>query len=371
MLRFTLFAFLYGTFLFASAQVVNTGMTDEMDTAEAGKISISGYIDTYYGFDFNQPQTFDRPYCVSSSRHNEININLAYIDLKYRNDRVRARFVPGFGTYMNANYVNEKGSLKNIVEANVGIKLFKNKEIWVDAGVMGSPITNESAISKDHFTYTRSLGIEYVPYYLTGVKLTLPISKKFISYFYVVNGWQEISDVNNPLSVATQIEYRPNNKILINWNTYFGDEQSVFAPQDRMRYFTDIYMIYDISKKISMNACAYIGLQNRKDSLGNSSQATWWQANVNAKYKFDKNVSLAGRIEYFDDPRQVQITPITNVYGFNSYSTSLCLNVKITNNAMFRVEGRNYFSNKQVYIDANKNPSTTSDLLITNITVWF
>ncbi|NJN00112.1 MAG: outer membrane beta-barrel protein, partial [Phormidesmis sp. RL_2_1] len=53
-------------------------------------------------------------------------------------------------------------------------QLFKNKQIWLDAGVFGSPYTNESAISKDHLMYTRSFAPEYVPYYLAGVKLSVP-----------------------------------------------------------------------------------------------------------------------------------------------------------------------------------------------------
>ncbi len=56
------------------AQVVNTGVTDNYDSVEVGKISIGGMVDTYYGYDFNEPIGSLRPYCVSSARHNEITI---------------------------------------------------------------------------------------------------------------------------------------------------------------------------------------------------------------------------------------------------------------------------------------------------------
>ena len=59
------------------SQIVNTGMTTNYDSLETGKISIGGYVDTYYGFDFSQPENSERAYSVSSSRHNEININFA------------------------------------------------------------------------------------------------------------------------------------------------------------------------------------------------------------------------------------------------------------------------------------------------------
>ena len=89
-------------------------------------------------------------YSISSSRLNEFNINCAYIEIKYANDLIRGRVVPGFGTYINSNYSSEQGSLKNLIEANGGVCLSKKRNIWLDAGVLGSPYTNETAISKDH-----------------------------------------------------------------------------------------------------------------------------------------------------------------------------------------------------------------------------
>src|SRR6478609_5746578 len=178
-----------------SAQVVNTGMLDTTGGEHIGKIVVGAYIDAYYGYNFSKPASGDLPYLVSMNRNNEANINLAYVDVRYNASRLRGRLVPGFGTYMNANYTNETGSLKNIVEATIGVKPFEKKDIWVDFGVLGSPYTNESAISRDHLMYTRSLAAENVPYYLAGAKVTAPLGKKVTSYVYLLNGWQQIKDV--------------------------------------------------------------------------------------------------------------------------------------------------------------------------------
>ena len=116
----------------------------------------------------------------------------AYLSLKYTADRVRATFTPGFGTYMNANYADERQTLENIVEAYVGIRLFKDKNIWLDGGVFSSPYTNETVYSFDQLTYTRSLGAENTPYYLTGAKLTVPLGPLWTIYLYLLNGWIRI-----------------------------------------------------------------------------------------------------------------------------------------------------------------------------------
>ena len=112
-------------------------------------------------------------------------------------------------------------------------------------------------------------------------------------------------------------------------------------------------------------------MQDKKDSLGVKSQAIWWQGNVMAAYQFTKAISLAGRIEYYNDLNSVQVVPITSVKGFDAFSAGLCLNVKIGDNALFRLEGRSFFSERKMFIGKNDQETTSSNLLITNLTVWF
>lgn len=346
-------------------QVINTATMDTTDFRYNGKVTVEGYLDSYYAYDFNKPPTGDRAYFVSMARHNEITINLAYIGVKYSSARLRGHFVPGFGTYINANYANESFSLKNIIEASAGVKLWRNKNIWMDVGVFGSPYTNESAISKDHLAYTRSFAPEYVPYYLSGVKLSFPITEKMNGYFYLLNGWQQIQDANQDKSIGTQLEYRPSNSLLINWNTYVGNEQSSNHMEFDTRYFSDLFFIYT-KGKWSATGCYYMGIQQRN----NMEDAFWWQANIIGRYNLTEKLSVTGRLEYFDDPERIQINPITAATNFSSYSSSLGLNLKIAENILFRAEGRTFFSNNEVY-ERGGAPVKNSNLLITNVTLWF
>ena len=136
------FLFLLFLSTLSAAQVINTATMDTVETTVIGHVGIGGYVDSYYGYNFNRPADGTNPYFVSSARHNELTINLAYVDVRYRSSYMRARFVPGFGTYMDANYKNEPGSLKNMVEANVGVLISQKRKIWIDVGVLGSPYTN-------------------------------------------------------------------------------------------------------------------------------------------------------------------------------------------------------------------------------------
>jgi hypothetical protein len=63
----------------------------------------------------------------SHNRNNEVNLNLGFVKANYETEKLRANVALGVGTYMNSNYAAEPGVLKNIYEANVGVKISKTK----------------------------------------------------------------------------------------------------------------------------------------------------------------------------------------------------------------------------------------------------
>lgn len=353
------------------SQVSNTGIVDTTGGVKINKLVIGGYLDTYYGACTDKNTTNTVPFFVNMNRSNEMNINLAYIDIRYTDSNFRVRFVPGFGTYMNANYVTESSTLKHIVEGSVGFRLNKKHNIWLDAGVLGSPYTNESAVSKDHLMYTRSVAPEYVPYYLSGLKFSFPISKKVSTYLYILNGWQQIMDLNSGKSIGTQVEYRPTDKLLLNWNTYAGVERSSFNPTYRLRLFTDVYAIYNPNDTWSFTSCFYVGNQQVKTTNLTNTYQTWWQGNVIGKYAFNSKHSLSGRIEYWNDPYQTMFVSTKIASQFTLGSAGLCYNFKANEHALVRLDARQFFSNQSTFNDLNSNSTNTMFWLVGGLTVWF
>lgn len=140
---------------------------------ETPKIKITGYLETYYGYDFNEPLDHNRPnFVYSHNRHNEVNLNLGFIKAAYDSGKIRANFALMAGTYTNANLAAEQGVFKNIFEANAGVKLSETHNLWIDAGIFSSHIGFESAISKDCWVLTRNISSENTPYYESGAKIT-------------------------------------------------------------------------------------------------------------------------------------------------------------------------------------------------------
>ncbi len=350
-------------------QVANPGLAEQTDTATGAEVRLVGLLDVYYGYDFNEPQNNQRPYAVSSADHNRLSVNLAYLGVTYKKENLRARFIPAFGTYMNANYADEPGSLRFLHEANAGVRLSQKGEIWLDAGVIGSPYTHESAVSKDHFLYTRALAPEYVPYYLSGLKLSANAGKKVKLYAYVLNGWQVISDNNTYPAFGTQVEYRPGKRWLINLNTYAGNEERPGNLNQRWRYLLDAYIVFNPEGDVGFTASFYSGWQERLE-MNVLRTYQWWQANAAVKFKIGQNDFMAMRLEYFRDPQMVMIRPITDTQGFAAGSSTLGYSRRIGQNAMARLEYRYFFSQSAIFLDG-QNPISESHLLMSNLCFWF
>lgn len=341
----------------AAAQIANPGFADSTTGVAIGKLHLSGYLDTYVGLG---PRTAgSMPYMVSSARVGEVNVNLAALDLRYQTDRLRARIMPGWGTYMDANYAPGE---PRVVEASAGFRLKTRREVWVDAGVLGSPFTNESAISKDHLMYTRSFSAEYVPYYLSGVKLSYLPNARWNWYAYLVNGWQQVRDQVRGPGLVLQSEFRPNANVLVNGNLFAGSEQSTTG-EVGMRAFADLYVVRQIGSRWRTTADAYVGRQQTPGG------ARWWaQANLIAERRLSAEWRASGRLEYLHDPHNVVVAYNRGYPGFRTAASSLGL-AKHLDHGMLRLESRLFYSANDSY--PTPGLGKVAPWGVASYTVWF
>ena len=104
---------------------------------EKPKTTFSGFIDVFYVYDFNKPETdYRQPFFYNHNRHNEFNLNLGYLKVSLEHARYRANLALQTGTYPNDNYAAEPGALKNVFEANAGIALNSKSNLWLDAAFL-------------------------------------------------------------------------------------------------------------------------------------------------------------------------------------------------------------------------------------------
>jgi hypothetical protein len=341
------------------------------DVKEAEKpnpFTFSGYVEVYYSYDFNRPgNNNNRPgFIYSHNRHNEFNLNLGYLKGSYNSDRVRANLALAAGTYMNANYSAEPGVLKNIYEADAGIKISKKKNLWIDAGIMPSHIGFESAVSKDCFALTRSLLADNSPYYEAGAKITYTSNNnKWLFSGLVLNGWQRINRVsgNSLMSVGTQVQYKPTTNIALNYSTFIGTDKPDSSRQ--MRYFHDLYGIFTFGK---LGVIAGFDIGREQVSKGSSDVNTWYSPILILKYSLSDKWVMAARMEYYQDEHGVIISTSTP-NGFKTSGYSFNVDYTPVSNAVVRIEARTLNSKDEIFEKGGQftsiNTSVTASIAVT------
>jgi hypothetical protein len=334
---------------------------------ELPKIKVIGYLETYYGFDFNRPADHNRPgFIYSHNRHNEVNLNLGFIKGAYDDGTIRSNLAVMAGTYANANLAGEPGVLKNIFEANAGLRLSKTKNLWLDAGIFSSHIGFESVISKDTWVLTRNISSENSPYYEAGAKLTyVTTNGKLAATILYLNGFQRINRLNGNSQPAggLQLTYKPNAKLTLNYSNYIGSEGENSVRTQRV--YHNIYAIAQLTEKFGLTAGFDYAAQQKV--RGQSAKNEMISPVVIAQYKINTKWALAGRAEYYEDKNGLFIAT-GSANGFKTKGYSLNLDYAPIQNAVVRLEGKIYDSKDKIFVreatSVNHNASLTASIAV-------
>jgi hypothetical protein len=328
------------------------GVAQSDSSANTASLHVSGFADIYYAWDNGRPSAGPRqPFLYNHNRHNEFNVNLAFIKLELTHEKYRANLALQTGTYAQDNYEAEPGLLKNIFEANAGISLNKKNDLWLDAGIFPSHIGFESARSIDNPTLSRSLLAENSPYYLSGVKLGYGPGEKWNVNLLLTNGWQRIQRVqgNSLLSLGTQVHFT-GSKINLNWSSFIGTDDP--DSTRRMRYFNNFYAKFPLSEDLELTTGFDHGIQQKQKNI--NSYHTWISPVMILHYQFNTLLAGAFRAEYYSDRNGV-IIPTGTANGFKVMGFSFNLDYTPAKNIYLRTESRWLNSRDPIFQYSNQS----------------
>lgn len=321
-------------------------------------VTFGGFIDTYYAYDLNRPSDQNRSFTTQPARHNEFNVNLAFIEAKINRDRIRGRLALQAGTSVQSNYASEPKDIggpnlaRFLQEAYAGYRL--SDSTWIDAGIFLSHIGLESFISRDNLTYTRSLVADYSPYYETGIKLSTQFNDQFSGQLLILNGWQNIAETNPAKAIGTQLSYSLNPETSITYNTFFGKESGA------LRHFHDFVLKYSPNAHWTFAGEFDFGFQ------GDSS---WNGLAVFAKRSMSQTWSVVARVEQYSDPQQVLIAK-SNGSAFKTWGASLGTDTQLDEKCFWRNEVRGFTSNNAIF-PGDLGFQKTSGVIVSSISVGF
>jgi Putative beta-barrel porin-2, OmpL-like. bbp2 len=330
------------------------------------KFDFSGYAELYYSYEFSYPANSEKPdYSYNHKKHNQPALNLAFVKANYKSDRFRSNLALMVGNYATYNLSGEPQWAKPLMEANLGMRLLTQKQLWLDAGVMPSHIGFESAVGSDCWNLTRSILAENSPYYESGIKLNYTSEKENLYLaLLVLNGWQRIGLANRNAkpSMGVQVNYKPNDALTLNYSNFIGNIQS--NSMEALRIFHNAFAIYEPSTNWSFIMGFDIGTQKDIDKH----VKVWYSPVIITKFKVKQKSKIAARFEYYRDAKQVIIQTETP-NGYQTFGSSLNYDYQISPKVLCRAELKQYNSKDAIfrYNQNRKNQTTGTIALIVKL----
>ena len=346
--------------LFTSPPTLHaTSLNPPWENSEELKVKWGGFVDTYYTYDLNRPphsarNPKDYNFTSQAARHNEFNVNLAYFEVTGKAEKVRGRLALQYGTSVPIGYSmtgKESSSLNTLQEAFAGYRLASGW--WLDGGVFFSHIGFESWISKNNWNYTRSLILDQVPYFQTGVRLSYDQNGPWSFQIHLLNGWSTILNSNQSRALGLHLEYRVHPQLTLSYNQFYG-----LVLNQMPRLYQEIYATLQISEKWSVLGAVEFGLQK----INPQDWAQWGSAELLTRYEITPRFSLAYRLEAFIDPKGITQQTSTP-HGYTLTSTSFGFNSQLSPQLLWRGEVRGYLSPDPLF--KTRGPNSRQDASLT------
>lgn len=351
----------------AAALTLGAATLSAQQADTATRVRLNGFVGTYYAYDMTRPADGERQFTTQPIRHDEANVNLAWLGVTVERQRVRARIALQAGTSVQANYAGEPRSgatsgpevSRFIQEAVVGVKL--RDGVWIDGGIYYSYLGLEGWSSADNPTYTRSLVADYTPYYLSGARLTWSVSPKLTAQLHLVNGWQNIAENNRSKAAGLRLDYVASPALTLSYANFIGNEQPR-GSTGSVRLFNQI-----MAKGLLLTRTEW---QAQIDA-GQQGGSRWYGLVAIARQPVSPRVALVGRVERYADRDQVIINTASRD-GFTGNGASAGIDVQVDTGVRWRTEARGIRTAAALYREGSAGtPTRTNLVVVTSLSLAF
>lgn len=337
------------------------------------KVTYAAFVDGYYAYDFNRPPTFDRSFTTQAARHNEFNVNLAFVEAKLEARGLRGRLALQAGTSVQSNYAGEPRNgivsgpelARFIQEAVVGVRV--GSDVWIDGGIFFSHIGMEGFVSRDNLLYTRSLVADFSPYYESGVKGSWRVTPALSAQVAIVNGWQIISESNSAKSAGVRLDYAPSANATFSYYNYLGDEAPDTALQSRYRFYQGAGIKVGSATGPQLVAEFDYGTERRGSGRTRSS---WHGGMLAGRYQATSVAVLVARVERYVDADQTIVATGTPD-GLRASGASVGVDVAPQPRVQWRTEFRGLRDRHAVFMRRGNVPSAADAVIVSSLALTF
>jgi len=224
--------------------------------------------------------------------------------------------------------------LRHLGPTNVSYLAPVGKGLTIQGGIFSSFIGYDSLYAKDNFNYTRPWGADFTPYFMMGVNVSYPFTKKVTGTFFVVNGYWHLATANHVPTWGGQAAISATSHLTVKQTVLVGPHQSNTAFKF-WRFLSDTIVEHKTEKRT-------IGFETNFSTENvdapNTPRAWWFSAQLPMRWSLNPRWAVAVRPEVAWDSQgrwtlaRQTVTAITTTLEYKlPYKAS---------NTIFRLEHR-------------------------------
>lgn len=318
-----------------------------------GGIDFSGLVDGYYLWNANHPASGNNGLYNFDAKANQFSLNMAKLSMSHAVDPIGFQVDFGFGKAFDMINGGEPAlGTKNIEQAFVSWKpKGKDSGFQMDFGKFVTSAGAEVIESHSNWNYSRSLLFSWaIPYYHFGFRAT-ETKGHFTGGFQLVNGWNEVEDVNSGKTLGF-VGNITTSKISWMNNFYTGPEN--VGTNTGWRNLYDTTVLFTPTGKFN----AYVNFdygQNKTGSGKSEATAKWYGVAFAGKFQMNDHNAITPRYEWFKDRDNNQGTGLICVAGKECDAIqefTLTYEYKWTKGLLTRLEyRRDWTTDKQKFLE--------------------
>lgn len=290
-----------------------------------GKFTFSGYMDTYYFGNFNNPRSQSNLGLNGAIAGNarafdqkagQFGIGLIQAKAMFTSDKVDAVMDLAFGPFADlANYGNNVGLLGTAGSTALAVKqayitLKATPKLSFTMGQFGTHIGYEVIDAPVNYNYSLSNLFNNGPFYHIGLKAQYAFSDRASLMVGLVNNVDNLFDNNKKKGLIGQLFFSP----VAGWNVYLNTIISNEAMESATDLGSSNYSLHDltttyqISSKFMLGLNAAVGSQkgSYQGAPGPTTAQGWGGVAGYANYAFTDKFGLGVRYEMFDNKNNVR-----------------------------------------------------------------
>jgi hypothetical protein len=196
------------------------------------------------------------------------------------------------------------------------------------------------------------------PWYQSGIRFSYDFSDKLSAQLHFINSFNVFTDSHKHKSGGIQLDYKPTSKIEVIYNNLLGKENTIPDNQERFRFYNNLVVKINPSKKTNLTLCADYCFQEKSKLPDLSSAGNLYSGFATIKYFVTKKFSVAARGEYYVDKNGI-LSGTFNIdsqsVGLNAYGFTLGLEYNPVEFGFIRLESRYLKADNNVFLNGKNN----------------